>query len=94
MIKLVVTALFAAIIVVLLALSARAQQIVHRNNRVLPPIEFDRPYTGQLKLHIAMDIEEVKDQCNLPVARALACSFHRSPERCTIVILADENSTA
>ena len=43
MIKLVVTALFAAIIVVLLALSARAQQIVHRNNRVLPPIEFDRP---------------------------------------------------
>ena len=87
MIKTVVVTLITGIIVICLTLAARAQQLIHSNKHVLPPIEFDRPYTGYLTLRIAKDIEEVKLLCDLPVARALACSFGRGADRCAIVIL-------
>ena len=88
MIKLVVTTLFAAIIVVLLALSARAQPM-HRDKPILPPLEYDHPYTGKIKVRVVQTIEEIKELCDLPFARALACMY-RSFNTCVIVILPDE----
>jgi hypothetical protein len=64
MIRTVIIALVGAIIIIALALAARAQAY-------LPPIEFDRPYQGRLIIHEEQTMEDLKDQCG---KTALACA--------------------
>lgn len=71
MIKLVVTALVAAIMVIALALAARAQT----GTVPLPPIEFDRPYTGRLIIHTFDNTDDLILHCNSKPT-TLACARH------------------
>jgi hypothetical protein len=57
--------------------------------RVLPPPEFDRPYTGKLTIERAETPEDVQRICNLKKP-ALACAFAYDGTRCRIVIVPDE----
>ncbi len=89
MIRTVVIALVAAIIVIALALAARAQTM-NRDYPILPPVEYDHTYTGQLKVNVVRTTAEIRSHCNLPeTSGALACSFRRA-ESCTIFILPEQ----
>ena len=82
MIKTVVVALTAAIIVIVLALSARAQSPFLY---VIPPVEYDRPYTGILLITVLDSTQEVQERCKLPTPRT-ACS-EIWPHKCHIIIV-------
>lgn len=85
MIRTVVTALVAAIIIICLALAARAQTM-NRDYPILPPVEYDHTYTGQLKVNVVLTTKEIRFHCNLPeTSGALACSFRG--KICTIYVL-------
>lgn len=57
--------------------------------RVLPPPEYDKPYTGKLTIERVETPEDVKRICNL-AKPALACAFPYDGTRCRIVIVPDE----
>jgi hypothetical protein len=85
MIKTVVVALIAAIILIALALAARAQTM-NRDYPILPPVEYDYTYPGQLNVNVVPTTKEIRSHCNLPeTSGALACSFRG--KICTIYIL-------
>lgn len=73
MIKVVTVALIMAIAIILLALATRAQAQAPYLH-ILPPLEYDYPYTGELTIDIAKDTKEVQAMCNLPTPR-VACSY-------------------
>ena len=85
MIKLVVTALVAAIMVIALALAARAQTPYLY---ILPPVKYDHPFTGILTIHIAKDTKEVQAMCDLPTPR-VACGYVHT-NWCRIIIVKDD----
>jgi hypothetical protein len=80
--------LVAAIIVMALILAAHAQSL-DRNYPILPPLEYDRPYTGKLRVTVVPTIKEVMEHCDLAFPSALACTLHRG-ELCIIIILPDD----
>ena len=57
--------------------------------RVLPPPEYDRPYTGKLTIERVDTPEQVQTACNLKKP-ALACAFPGDGTRCRIVMVPDE----
>lgn len=59
-----------------------------RNVRILPPVEYDKPYTGKLTIERAATPEDVRRMCNLDKT-ALACAI-RSEGSCRIVIVPDD----
>jgi hypothetical protein len=67
MIRIVTIALVAAIIVIALALAARAQ------TPILPPLEYDQPFTGKITIIEADNQKEVQRLCNISSPR-IACS--------------------
>jgi hypothetical protein len=85
-IRTVVIALVSAIILICLALAARAQQpFVH----ILPPLEWDKPFTGPLTIDVAKDTKEVQRLCGgLPTPR-VACSYSNG-KWCRIIKVSDE----
>lgn len=84
--RLVVVTLITGITIILLMLSARAQTM-NRDYPILPPVEYDHTYTGQLKVNVVLTTKEIRFYCNLPeTSGALACSF-RTQTSCTIFTL-------
>jgi hypothetical protein len=81
----VVVTLIAAIIIMALALAARAQSPFLY---IVPPLEYDYPYTGELTIVIAKDTKEVQTLCNLPTPR-VACSYV-SLRWCRIIKISDD----
>lgn len=54
---------------------------------ILPPVEFDRPYTGKLTVETVATREELKPICGSVFTQfTLACAFRR-PDSCRIVIV-------
>lgn len=53
--------------------------------RILPPLEYDKPYTGKLIIERAETPEDIKRICNLDKT-ALACAI-RAEGSCRIVIV-------
>ena len=87
MIRTVVVTLITAIIVICLALAARAQAPFVM---ILPPLEWDKPYTGPLTIDIAKDTREVQRLCGgLPTPR-VACSYSQGGKWCRIIKVSDE----
>lgn len=85
MIKLVAVTLIAAIIIMALALAARAQApFLH----ILPPVEYDYPYQGELTIDTATDTKQVQAMCNLPTPR-VACSYV-GRSWCRIIKISDD----
>ena len=78
---LVVAALALAILIIGLVLTARAQAPIP----ILPPKEFDQPFTGKLSIIEADNQKEVQRLCNLSSPR-MACSRRTlSREWCFII---------
>jgi hypothetical protein len=88
MIRTVVVALVAAIIVIALALAARAQTPFAM---ILPPIEYDKPYTGDhLMIRIAKDQKQVAEWCNYFIPRVACSRVRRDHNWCEIIKLSDK----
>jgi hypothetical protein len=65
-----------------------------RKYYVLPPVEYDHKYPGQLVWQLARDQQQIRDAC--PHIKywglgALACSFQYPNNSCLIVILYDDD---
>lgn len=88
MIRTVVVALVAAIIVICLALAARAQAPFPL---ILPPVEYDKPYTGgYLAIRIAKDQQQVATWCYFPIPRVACSRVRRDLNWCEIIKLSDK----
>jgi hypothetical protein len=64
-----------------------------RRYYVLPPVEYDHPYRGQLVWQLARDQQQIRDACpHIKVwgLGALACSFQYPNNSCLIVIVYDD----
>lgn len=81
----VVAALALAILTIGLVLVARAQAPFLY---ILPPLEYDRPYIGELTIDTAKDSKEVQAVCQLPTQR-VACSY-AGGRWCRIIKISDD----
>jgi len=81
-----------AVVFAILVLPAFTQQYlppqVPKVVNILPPIQYDYPYEGDLTIKIVDTLEELNDLCRLS-SRILACSTHTS-KACLIVMVKDE----
>ena len=84
-IKIVAIALLAAIVIILTMVAAHAQAPFLY---VLPPIEYDHPYTGELTIDTASDTKQVQSMCALPTPR-IACSYV-GRDWCRIIKISDD----
>ena len=56
---------------------------------ILPPVQYDYHYEGDLTIKIVDTLEELYDLCRIPNRNILACSTHNS-RSCLIVMVNDE----
>jgi hypothetical protein len=65
---------------------------------VLPPMEYDHPYGGELTIHLAKDQAEVRATCpnsKFPPIGALGCALlHPNGKQCWIVLAPDADIVA
>jgi hypothetical protein len=76
-----------AIALLLLATTSAQAQYYSRNQPVLPPVEYDHPYTGDLTVSIVSQ-EEIARQC--PNAKARLGCNRRWPDECLVWIAPDD----
>jgi len=66
---------------------------VMKGDKLLPPLQYDKPYTGgMLVIRVGHTEEEMKILCPMEFKFGyprLACSFHR-PGVCVIIVASDE----
>jgi hypothetical protein len=88
------TLIISAALVALCATSATAQQIHGKTRYIatLPPVEYDKPYTGKLFIIRYSTEAEIFASCAGAGEKKLACSSHPSNDlnRCTIYIGPDK----
>lgn len=55
---------------------------------ILPPVEYDRNYEGDLTIKMVESVEELRDACGLTDPQILGCSI-RTPTACLIILVPD-----
>jgi hypothetical protein len=55
---------------------------------ILPPVEYDRYYEGNLTIRMVNTLEELRERCNAINPLMLACSF-RYEKNCVIYLVED-----
>jgi hypothetical protein len=76
-------AISSAIAIVAMTCPALAQ-------RVLPPVEYDHPYSGRLVKFRKNTIEDVRASCKTPLAMGLGCAWLVSEGFCVIIMASDD----
>jgi len=56
---------------------------------ILPPVEYDHDYDGDLTIKMVDSIEELRALCKVDAPQMLACSMHNS-RSCLIIMVKDE----
>lgn len=79
-------ALVVAIIFILGIIYARAET---RGFMILPPVEYDHDYEGDLTIKIVDTVDELRILCNLNQPQMLACSMSNT-RSCLIIMVKDE----
>lgn len=81
-----------ACLVLALASSAHAQSSLIPINKqaILPPVEFDKPYTGKMTLVRTKSQSEIKVLCRIYDPVVLGCSFPHG-DSCLVYIASDED---
>jgi hypothetical protein len=55
---------------------------------ILPPVQYDRPYEGDLTIEIVATAEELRMRCKIYDLRVLGCAFPKE-KSCTIILVED-----
>jgi hypothetical protein len=55
---------------------------------ILPPVEYDKPYDGDLTIKMVATLEELRERCGTRIPKMLACAFHNS-KSCVIYLVED-----
>jgi hypothetical protein len=55
---------------------------------ILPPVEYDRYYEGDLTIKMVESVEELRDACGMKAPQMLACSMHTATA-CLIIMVPD-----
>src|SRR5262252_6561594 len=57
--------------------------------QILPPVEYDRNYDGDLTITMVDTVEELQAVCRIDDPKLLACSRHNN-ESCIVVLVRDD----
>ena len=48
---------------------------------ILPPVQYDRPYEGDLTINVVATAEQLRDRCKIQNLTTLGCAFPREKLR-------------
>jgi hypothetical protein len=83
-----------ALALLALAITAVTPAAAAERMRLVPPLEYDHPYKGRLRIIVAENQQEVRRMCPgtkfHPLIGALACTHRLSDTVCEVVMLSDD----